>query len=395
MDVQGKLCHDTAMLLHVRPKATLLTLALVATTLSLPARAVSTEVVPAYTGLGVAAVHNGIVYAFQRQGQAHVGVSGRIAMLARAPSSELWASKTIFDSEWDDRNAAGGITPKGRFVVFLARYNPSDETFLDMGYITSSDQGFSWSSYRRIPTGRDRLYSPYGSLVVLPSGRLMQLVYGSDIRTGRVRALFSEDDGLTWGKESLVMTTTERVQVSEATAVVVEGATDSTTKIVVVARSGSWRWVRKFAGGLVQFASLNGGRTWKSMGRISPSYSQNDVSPSLIAIGKGRLVLVWADRWTMQLKMSIATAGSVLRSAADWGPAVVVATSRSVERRKVVPRNFGYPSIVLTPPLNTPTAIYYDVAVFDFQQNDAEMAEAYTELVSLNLPINEGIARVR
>ncbi|MGH2830307.1 MAG: sialidase family protein, partial [Actinomycetota bacterium] len=323
------------------------------------------NVTPTFDGLGMLGVsRSGVLFAVQRRGASSIDPTGQIAIFEFRGAATGWVARPVYDSEWDDRNAAGGVTPTGAVVVFFARYDARTGRWLDLGYIRSVDDGQTFSIYRTLPVGPDRWFSPYGPMIVLPSGRLMQLFYGNNGYTYRLRAMFSDDDGQTWGDDRVVDAQSfERP--TEAAGVLVGGATDSTAQIVVVSRTEPGP-SPKARGGLYQYASPDGGRTWRRMGFLNVGDTPSDISPWMSRLGDGKIALVWAARRTMTIEVSLADGDRVMQNRRVWKRPYTLFTSRLAEQRPRQAANFGYPAIAhIGPADEDAVCVFFDANTAD------------------------------
>ena len=153
-----------------------------------------------YQGFGIAfrIPTTGKLVAIQRQGIGHVGGSiGEVRQWESTDRGVTWTNRMMYDSPLDDRNVAGGLAPKtGSILVFFVRYDGT--YFRDMRALRSVDDAQTFSDIGApLPTNGCWGFSPYGPLVELPSGRLLQTFYGCD-DTHKVWVSESVDDGLTW-----------------------------------------------------------------------------------------------------------------------------------------------------------------------------------------------------
>ncbi|MHB8512615.1 MAG: sialidase family protein [Actinomycetota bacterium] len=295
------------------------------------------------------------IVALGREGRAHVDQSGRIvASLVGVPTSS--DSHVIYDSPYDDRNVAGGITPTGAIILFFGRFDVSTDRWIDMGYIRSTDSGRTWSTYTLLPTEGDSIFSPYGPLVVLPSGRLLQTTYGTNLRTHSIRVYASDDDGMNWRFFSNV-TTTRLETPTEASALFVGGTNNSNAHILVIARTASPGYL---AGGLTQYESIDGGRTWIRRGRVFRSVHVGDVAPWMVRRADGTIVLVWTDRTDcMCIRQADGNLQRVWRHPERWPSSTNIYTSRLATKNPRSRAHFGYASIVSN------EAVFYDITAYD------------------------------
>ncbi|MHB8510982.1 MAG: sialidase family protein [Actinomycetota bacterium] len=343
------------------------------------------NVTSSFDGLGILAVNRqGVLYAIQRRGASSIDPSGHVELFQFQGAQGGWASRTIYTSQWDNRNIAGGITPKGTIIVFFGRYDANTGRWVDLGFIRSTDDGQTFGPYTTLPIdGGDAWFSPYGPLLVFPSGRLMQLFYGNNGYEYRLRALFSDDDGLTWQHESVIdRQSYERP--TEATGFIIPGTRDSNSKIVVVSRTEPGPNPRA-RGGLCEYVSSNGGTTWKRLGFLNVGTSPSDISPWLAQLQNNRVALVWADRASMTIQVSISDQSAIAANELAWRQPYTLYTSRLANQRPRQAANFGYPSVAHIGTSDTDAVVVF----FDANASDPsifrEQARANTDLVLIRL----------
>lgn len=335
-------------------------LALFATALALPTNGTAGPPppngvpVPAmyYNGPGFATVWNGRLISVARQGTRHWDdPSGRIALYDFADGKMQWPPEVLRDTHLDDRNAAGGVTPSGALVYFYSRLTEKTQ-WEDMWVqrIGADGEVSNW----QIPTGGDAAYSAYGPLVVLPSGALMQTLYGWGKGYYRVRAIYSFDDGYQWHWSREIWRTSTAMP-NETAAAYVDGRADHTSRLIAVSRSarrinGHWR------GSIMQSISTDGGMTWRQAGIIGHE-TQRGVIPWITNIGRGRLALLTAvrDHDDLSINVSIAPASKVFSNPRAWPAPRTIYRSRLMDTERIKAAgveqsknfgDFGYQSIV-------------------------------------------------
>ena len=344
----------------------------------------TTHVSPSFEGLGmVGANRAGTLFAVQRRGNSSIDPSGQLVLFEYRGAERGWTERPIYDSEWDDRNAAGGVTSAGTMLVFFARYDSHTGVWHDMGFIRSTDDGQTFSPFKTLPVGSDRWFSPYGKLIELPGGRLMQLVYGNDGYSYRVRAIFSDDDGQTWDDEVTIdRQSFERP--TEADAILVDGTTNNNARLIVISRTEPGPHP-KASGGLYQYTSANGGRTWKRAGFVNVGDTPSDISPWLTSLSGGRIGLVWAARRSMTIEVSISDGERVFQNRRGWAKPFTLFTSRLANQRPRQAANFGYPAIAAMGSSDDDQVVVF----FDANSSDPsvfhEKAFANTDLVMIRL----------
>lgn len=83
----------------------------------------------------------------------HVGNAGRIVRRYTDDGGLTWSQNyTIYNSQYDDRNVAGGLVQNDRIVVFFRRYEAVTVQTIDLLFMYSDDGGDSWSDTVKINT---------------------------------------------------------------------------------------------------------------------------------------------------------------------------------------------------------------------------------------------------
>ncbi|MHB8512612.1 MAG: exo-alpha-sialidase [Actinomycetota bacterium] len=356
------------------------TFAVIATVLLTPimGRAASGPSIPfveyQHHGFGVAVSTPLGVMEFGREGYAAADNTGRIVSELQTPAG-FRVSNVIYDSQYDDRNVAGGRTPSGAIVLFFGRFDNTLGVWIDVGFMRSTDGGFTWSPYEAIPLGADYKFSPYGPLVVLPSGRLLQTVYGTSDAGHDIQLLASDDDGQSWRVFSTVVRTSLQTP-TEAACVLIDGTSDANARLLLIARTATYQGATD---GLRQYESSDGGATWIARGRINDSSNIGDVSPWLVHRPDGNVVLVWADRSTcVCLKEAVTSPENIWGQPQNWPASIDFYSSRLNAKTHTNPGNFGYPSIVDS------EAVFYDIAPYDSGAEN-QYTPANTEFVAAPL----------
>lgn len=283
-----------------------------------------------YSAFGLALVLGGSAQIYTRKGTGHVENTGAIIRFSPAAVTREWTETAIVDTaDLDDRNLAGGVASTGTALLFWGTYDADTSTWNSLVVSRSTDNGVTWGAPSALSPSDER-YSPYGPLVELPSGALLQSFYGSTGATRRVYTLKSSDDGVTWGSEVVIVTTTPSC--SETAICYLDGATDGASRLIAVARNAG--------GGLQQFSSDDGGATWSLDGSLPFSGGVDvDVSPWLYN-DSGTIHLLYADRTTMQLKHATGVPNDVFGDVDGWGAPEAIYDSPGDAGE------FGYPSIV-------------------------------------------------
>lgn len=321
---------------------------------------------PSYDAFGFAFASGDSVYAVARRGRSHQQDAGRLAMFRSSAGGPA-----AFDPvAWpfggvpglDNRNVAGGIDGDGCLITFWAAR--AETTWLRMLAHRSAPPGspaICRPSLSEVPAGGDVIFSPYGPMVTLPSGKRLQTVYGNSTTSPpRVRVV-SSADGATWIDEAEVDGGWD-IRPTEAAMVRLDGATDETTKLLMVVRSYQIT-PQGTAYALRQYVSMNGGKNWARFGKIPVTASPYSLVPWIAMLPGERVAMVWADRGDLTLKASIAPWIDVVTNPGAWPAPAVLYTSRltalAPSQRSV--GDFGYPSIAMRG--SNPVVVFYDATL--------------------------------
>ena len=202
----------------------------------------------------------------------------------------------MVDSEYDDRNPALGQMPDGTIVMSYAEastYNEKGEFDTSVGaykmlYVTSSDNGMTWSEKKRLPHGAIKSGSPFGKIIVLNDGTALMPLYGGfdtsyaeqelpkDTKhiSGMLR---STDNGKTWGDFSVI------------------SATDhNETALLSLPDGRIMAMMRTYNKGyLEQTISDDGGYTWS---QPKPITDPSEHPADLCLLKNGDILLVYGNR---------------------------------------------------------------------------------------------------
>ena len=193
-------------------------------------------------------------------------------------------------------NIAAGLAHNGDVIVLASGwgYAPGFRNRrLPPWVCRSSDGGRTWSvdksrSAIAFPEGADyedraqRMFKPFGDIVPLPGKRLAASLYHD---WGTVWILFSEDDGLTWGKAA-VLSDDHRGETA-----------------ILRLRADRWLAASRTEGGppdgktplqgMELFVSEDEGRTWSPHGRLTEPHQHPG---HLLRLKDGRVLLTYGMR---------------------------------------------------------------------------------------------------
>jgi hypothetical protein len=157
------------------------------------------------------------VVAVVRGGAGHVGITGNLKSVISNDAGETWEEPiVIVDSEVDDRNPAIGIAPDGSILLAYHTQGSYDEDGKwdgKMGLVhmlvTNSPDGREWAEPWSLGIDAHDKHSPFGRIITLQDGTLLQPLYGDGINgddpsLNHSYLVRSSDNGNTWGESTLI-----------------------------------------------------------------------------------------------------------------------------------------------------------------------------------------------
>jgi hypothetical protein len=276
---------------------------------------------------------NNNVKLYYRHGTAHLGKDGVIVTRTSIDGGRNFSEPDtlLSDPGIDVRNISGGVTSTNRIILFALKRNVSTNSGVSQGYIYSDDEGKSWSTYQKLPTSNLPLYSPYGQLITIGDGKIMQAWYGIGFNGDYFNyIIISNDNGLTWSFPIKVVSS-DIIQYTEASYAYLGNSV-----IIGLIRNDKGTVFR-------QVISLNNGQTWSDQGDVNFD-SGIMVSPWLSvytdASGKKYVMAFYANRTTNDLCAVIGTSSGLRTGVTGWIPQSL---KRLAKNRL---SDFGYPSVI-------------------------------------------------
>jgi hypothetical protein len=287
------------------------------------------------------------VQLYYRHGTSHVGNNGVIAAKSSSDGGKTFSTPNILlaDSGIDVRNVSGGITSINRMILFVLKYNATTKIGLSQGYIYSNDVGKTWSAYQQLPTNNLPIFSPYGQLITIGNGKIMQGWYGTAASgTHFTYVIMSDDNGVTWSPAIQVAASTT-IQYSEASYAYLDNGV-----IIGLVRDDRGAALR-------QVVSLDNGQTWSDQGGVTFDNGIM-VSPCLStytnAKGEKYVIAYYANRKSIYLSVAVGTYSGLKAGVSGW-----ITSSLKKVGGNYGNSDFGYPSVVNLGGTNMVRGVYY------------------------------------
>lgn len=296
--------------------------------------AVTVYAAPTYDAFpAVTRVKNGDLLVAFRVGRAHSGSDGRIALARSRDEGSSWSVSTIYDDPNFDDRVNLGLVELRRGTLLLPFFKRTDDSLVGSYLMTSSNGGQSWSRAKGLWAHTGAPMAVYGRPLELGNGNLLIPGYRPlsppSSRAWELLLLESRDGGRRWFERSVIAPGNELV---EATVVAL-----TSRHLVAVARGAS---------ALFQMRSRDGGRTWGQPVRLNGFSGSVLVSPEMIRLQSGRLLLCAADRGI--------SPGIRCRTSSNQGRTWSAGTTIYEAGHS----DFGYPSSVQLPDGRIFTAFY-------------------------------------
>ena len=268
-----------------------------------------------------------LVYIF-RQGTSHMTDKGKIVAQKYAISTKSWGARfDVYEdanATYDSRGVGGGIIDN-KVYLFFARYAFATTTYVDLGYIVSTDLTMTvWSDYTPIavtPTA----FNAYGKIVATSvSGTYFQTWYGHTGAAWKTGTFITTDSGNNWALGA---------DISAGVGAYGESC------IEYVPGTGHIAHIRDNDGNYVmQSVTVDNGVNWSVPTVTNLGAATLVKQPWLLYDAEiDRLIAVYHDRQDDQTKISVGIPSAVFADPTAWEATTVV--------DGVFDWN-GYPSIV-------------------------------------------------
>jgi len=285
-----------------------------------------------------------------RMGNDHFS-GGKIVLTEYNLTTDTWSDyRTIYDSEWDDRNVGGGKVGN-RIVAFIQKYDPSTGTTSpDVGFIYSDDGGKTWSNFTSVKHLFDEPELSetrvYGGIVKV-NGIYYQPFYGWNAdKTRYAIKLLKSTDGINWEEGAVIYNGTTNI--GETWIVHIGGG-----KLIALSRDNTNKVLK-------QFVSSDGGQTWSSPMDTNLG-GGTDVQMATLEYDEelNLVIAIFCDRSDNYLKMSIADADTVFSDPTAWSTPV-----------NLMSMHLGYPDMIR---IDDKNRRYLWVASNDASSTDADV----------------------
>jgi hypothetical protein len=236
-----------------------------------------------YNAFGMTVVSKNIISLVFRAGTSHASDRGVVQIISSKDKGVTWSKpKTIYSDQYDDRNIAGGTTTTGRIIVFFAQYKFTTGDFAGFGYMYSDDAGATWSQFTRLNATGHTAFSPYGPLIQLPGGSLVQTWYGKKGNVYNSYLIKSKDNGESWSAPVTILSSTDQRYI-ETSLAYYKG------KLIALARIDNGNF-------FAQAVSSDNGATWQNKGVINVDTTIGIKNPPFLTVCEGRLACLYAQR---------------------------------------------------------------------------------------------------
>lgn len=283
---------------------------------------------------------SGKILLIHKSGLAHGG-AGSSGIRTSVDGGKTFSEYTPLMDEPGKYNgiSGGGITPYGRIVLFYFIATPGVGTN-KIGYFYSDDDAVTWSNPTTMPMGVNTGGGWTGKMITISQGKLMQCWWGADGvldqpgTTNTLYAVFSTDNGSTWGNQVIIGSGNyvSETNYTEASFVYLQGGA-----IVGLVRKDSHSYYS-------QFKSEDNGDTWTNQG-LAITVENMDYQPGAPELqtyidldGKTTVIAYFSNRTELNVKSILGR--NLLSGISGWLP------STKTIIRSVLNGDSGYPSVI-------------------------------------------------
>ena len=230
-----------------------------------------------------------------RTGSSHADNAGYLRRIISTDEGVSWGSAVDVanDGTFDTRNTGGGVdSTSGRIVIFYRLYSAPGQVTNDIEYVTSTDNGDTWSSATSVyslltPYERNNAMLPWGNMWETPDG-LFQMFYSVDVAL----TLKSTDNGQTWGSPNVIYSGTENITFYGEPSVV---KIDNDRLVMFVRKQGDGgagtyditAWCVSDDGGATFTHPVENEVTWTTTTTLSPATTRGYCNNGNVVIGWG------------------------------------------------------------------------------------------------------------
>lgn len=297
--------------------------------------------------------HSGKVILVHKQGVAHQG-PGESGIRISTDGGETYGPFISLANVPDKYNgiSGGGVTPNGRIILFYFVATTGVGTN-EIGYMYSDDDAVTWSEKIPLSAGGDLQGGWTGKMIVIGEDKLMQCRWGApslfDPTTWntKVYAIFSEDNGETWGDEVVIASGSyaENKAYTECSFVYLEGG-----NIVGLIRKEDQSYFE-------QFKSEDNGLTWTAQGDATFDYFAGypgapEVQTYIDTDGKKTVVAYYSNRNDLWVRSILGR--NLLSGTSGW----IQNTRTNIRQNNSW--DSGYPSVIHPNGSHYGLGVYYE-----------------------------------
>jgi len=278
---------------------------------------------------------NGELLCMYRKGASHLSSSDAVYTRKSIDRGLTWSSPQVFHqiSGKAVRNHTLAKTPNGRLIAFSrsGAVSGNSMTTENIWKYISDDNGQTWTI---TPFTQSNNFISFGVMINTANG-LMQTFYN----TNYIFALFSTDNGETWGNQTTIWNTPmSSAHLSEPQAIAIDG-----NRIVVIMRDNLHH-------GRIWFSkSSNGGTTWTTPANaLFSSQVSGEAAPSALILRGDDVYFLFTTRVfkyiarTIKNKESFWTNPAIAWQAGTTGVTVIY----NAKSGTATGAEFGYPNML-------------------------------------------------